>query len=241
MEGTDDRKLLFIDIETTGLIPDTKSILEVGAVVVDHNLEPIEVLQLVLGVNKAMALEEMDAWCLETHTRSGLLKECCASTLLLSDAENQLIDLCLRHFPLEGHRIVMAGASIHFDRSFLDRYMPVLTNTRGGRMHFHMVDTTSFKEANRVVLGPELHRAQLKKPAHRALPDVLDSLNHLRKEYGFKPLESLERPAKGDADREVDQVEGEVAEVPAGGESEGAPEQLLGGDLVHGSSDEGRE
>ncbi|MFH1016559.1 MAG: oligoribonuclease [Pseudomonadota bacterium] len=161
------RKFFWIDMEMTGLDPETCRILEVAAVVTDLNLKPIDEFHAIVRQPKRY-LDTMDAWCTRTHGRSGLTREV-GKGKPLKDVEARLVRLARKHFP-KG-KIVLCGNSVSQDRKFIDRYLPKLARL----LHYRIIDVTSFKEVFRSKYGMELEKSD----AHRARQDIFESIAEL--------------------------------------------------------------
>lgn len=155
-------------MEMTGLDPETCVIIEVAAVVSDIQLNILQ--QYATAVfQPADQLAAMDAWCTQTHTESGLLKRI-PEGKSLAEVENQLLKLIETHFDTD-QRVILCGNSIGQDRKFIDRYMPQLAR----RLHYRMIDVSSFKEVFRDRYGVEFKKDN----KHEALADILESIKEL--------------------------------------------------------------
>ncbi|XP_043238308.1 probable oligoribonuclease isoform X2 [Amphibalanus amphitrite] len=168
-------RLVWIDLEMTGLDPERDRILEAACVVTDGALRPLEPgLQLVVHEPESV-LRSMNAWCVEHHGRSGLTEAVRRSTISLAEAEQTLLSYVRRLTP--AGQCPLAGNSVHMDRVFLMKYMPRLLD----HLHYRIVDVSTLKELARR-WRPELHDAgrRGKKCAHRALDDIQESIAELR-------------------------------------------------------------
>lgn len=168
----DPARLVWIDLEMTGLEPDRHVIIEIATLVTDGDLNV-----LAEGPNLAIArtdedLAKMDAWNTATHGGSGLVARIRASTVDVAEAERQTLAF-IRRWVAKGMS-PLAGNSIAQDRRFLRREMPKLD----AYLHYRSVDVSTLKELTRrwypAVKPPE------KKQAHRALDDILESVEELR-------------------------------------------------------------
>jgi len=171
--------LVWFDCETTGLDAGSDSLLEVAVVLTDENLVEHAHYQQVLPFDEEIS----DDWVRDQHTKSGLLAECRAVVSVDNRAAAQRSALGIVEFLLD-HGItdkigVLAGSSIHFDRAFVKRHMPPLD----AHLHYRMVDVSTLNElamrwAPDVYDGrPTVPREQI---AHRAMPDILGSIEALR-------------------------------------------------------------
>jgi len=178
MASRDPTHLVWLDLETTGLDPESAVILEIATLVTDKTLSAIvEGPSLVIHQSDA-ALASMDPWCSKQHGRSGLLDEVRRSTVDLASAEAQTLAFVAAHCPPQ--RCPLCGNSICFDRRFLIRHMPALN----AHLHYRNVDVTSIKEL--VARWVPNRRAPEKASRHRASSDIhesLDELIHYRKSF----------------------------------------------------------
>ncbi|MGV3742637.1 MAG: oligoribonuclease [Burkholderiaceae bacterium] len=165
--------LVWVDMEMTGLNPDTDRIIEVAVIVTDSDLN-------ILGEGPVLAIHQpdevldgMDAWNKGTHGRSGLIDRVKASTVTEADAEAQLIDFLKLHVP--SGKSPMCGNSICQDRRFMARGMPKLEEF----FHYRNLDVSTLKELCRR-WKPELINGFKKHQKHTALADILESIEELR-------------------------------------------------------------
>jgi len=161
-------KLLWIDMEMTGLDVTREVIIEVAAIVTDLELNPLDTYDMVVKQPQAH-LDAMDEWNTKHHGESGLTARV-PSGREPERVEDDLIQIVEKHFGKE--RPIIAGNSIFQDRSFIDRHMPRLA----ARLHYRMVDVTSWKILMYERFGLEFE----KKKAHRALDDIHESIGELR-------------------------------------------------------------
>ena len=162
------KRMFWLDLEMTGLDVENCVIIEVAVIVTDLELNPLEEYTRVVQQPQAV-LDTMDEWCVKTHGESGLTAEVPTGTPL-DQVEAALLALLDRHFGAE-ERVVLCGNSIHQDRRFVERYMPRLA----ARLHYRMVDVSSFKEVFRSRYGVQWEKAN----NHRALQDTRESIREL--------------------------------------------------------------
>jgi oligoribonuclease len=168
-------RLVWIDCEMTGLDPDKDALVEVAAIVTDSELTFLDDgIDLVIATPAAsMAL--MEPVVSDMHARSGLTEAVAASTLPLAEAERLVLDYVQRHVP-EAGKVPLCGNSIATDRGFLTRYMPSVDKW----LHYRMVDVSSIKELAHRWYPKAYYTAPEKKGGHRALADILESVQELR-------------------------------------------------------------
>ena len=167
-----DQNLIWIDLEMTGLYPDTDRIIEIAVVVTDPQLT-VRVEGPVFAVHQSDAvLDGMDAWNKGTHGRSGLIDRVRASTIDEAAAESQTIAFLQRYVP-KG-KSPMCGNTICQDRRFLARTMPTLE----AFFHYRNLDVSTLKELARR-WKPEVLDGFKKAQAHTALADIHESIDEL--------------------------------------------------------------
>jgi oligoribonuclease len=167
-----DQNLIWIDLEMTGLLPDSDRIIEVAVVVTDPQLT-LRIEGPVFAVHQTDAvLDGMDAWNRGTHGRSGLTERVRASTVDEAAAEQAVIDFLQRHVP-KG-KSPMCGNSICQDRRFLARCMPALE----AFFHYRNLDVSTLKELAKR-WKPSALDGFKKAQAHTALADIHESIDEL--------------------------------------------------------------
>lgn len=166
-------RLIWIDLEMTGLDPERDSILEIATVVTDSALEILaEGPELAIHHPEAVLLA-MDEWNRRQHRASGLWERVLASTVSLTEAEQLTLAFLERWVPPGVSP--MCGNSICQDRRFLARLMPRLER----HFHYRQIDVSTLKELARR-WAPEILSGFGKDGAHRALADVRESIAELR-------------------------------------------------------------
>lgn len=165
--------LVWVDMEMSGLNPDSDRVLEIAVVVTDAELDVIaEGPVLVLRQANAV-LAAMDSWNTSTHARSGLTDKVRAATLDEEAASDQLIEFLTPLVPRA--KSPMCGNSICQDRRFMARWLPRLE----GYFHYRNVDVSTLKELARR-WQPETCRSFEKKSRHEALADIYESIDELK-------------------------------------------------------------
>ena len=188
-------RLVWVDLEMTGLDPATDVVLEVAALVTDSELEPLgEGVDLVIG-HPRETLDRMGDVVREMHAKSGLTDAVLESAVTLEQAEQAVLKLVREHAP-EPRTVPLCGNSIATDRTFITAYMPELD----GHLHYRMVDVSSIKELARRWYPKAYYAAPTKSGGHRALADILESVAELRyyREAIFKAAEEAPPATAGD-------------------------------------------
>ena len=167
-------RLVWMDLEMSGLDPDTNRILEVAVLVTNGQLEVVaEGPELVIHQPDAL-LGGMDAWNTKHHGESGLVDRVRASTVGEADAEAQLLAFVAAQVPPLA--AALAGNSVHQDRLFIQRYLPALA----AHLHYRNVDVSTVKELARRWYPTAYEARPKKKGTHRALDDIRESVEELR-------------------------------------------------------------
>ena len=169
-----DDRLVWLDLEMTGLDVRRHVIVEIAVLVTDASLTPLDGgIDLVVH-QPASALAEMDDYVRNMHTRSGLIPEIEASTIALDDAGRQALEYVRRH-TASPETAPVCGNSIGVDRRFLDAQLPELD----GALHYRSIDVSTLKELCRRWAPATYKGRPGKQEAHRALADVLESISEL--------------------------------------------------------------
>jgi oligoribonuclease len=166
-------RLIWLDLEMTGLDPDRQVIMEIGAAVTDDQLQLIaQSAAIAIHLSKA-ELDGMDAWCVEHHGKSGLTDRCKTSKISRAQAETQIIGFLALH--ADPGVSPLCGNSIGQDRRFLVKYMPTLNDF----FHYRNVDVSSIKELSRRWY-PAHMQAPAKRKTHTVSEDIRESIDELR-------------------------------------------------------------
>ena len=174
--------LVWVDMEMTGLEPDTDRIIEVAAIVTDMELNIIAEGTVFAIHQSDETLDKMDNWNKGTHCRSGLIERVKASTVTEAEAELALIAFLKQYVP--AGKSPMCGNSICQDRRFMARGMPKLESF----FHYRNLDVSTLKELCKR-WKPELIKGFKKHQKHTALADIIESVEELRyyREHFIKP------------------------------------------------------
>jgi oligoribonuclease len=165
--------LVWVDLEMTGLDPETCHIVEIATVVTDDALEVVAQGPNLIIHQPLAVLEAMDRVVVEMHKRSGLWDKILASTLTLEQAEAETLAFVKTHVPERS--APLCGNSIWKDRQFIERYMKALD----AWLHYRHIDVSTIKELTRRWY-PGRFAAPNKRESHRALDDILESIAELR-------------------------------------------------------------
>ncbi|MCO5144297.1 MAG: oligoribonuclease [Oligoflexia bacterium] len=162
-------KLLWLDMEMSGLDVEKCRPLEIAAIITDETFKEIAEYHSVIFQEQEV-LSAMDEWCTKQHGDSGLTEKVSQGKKEL-EVEKDLLTFINNHFSAE-ERPILSGNSIAQDRKFIDKYFPQLSN----RLHYRMLDVTSFK----IVLQGFFQKTYEKKGSHRALDDIRESIEELK-------------------------------------------------------------
>lgn len=167
-------RLVWIDLEMTGLDPSHDEICEIACIVTDGELNELdEGITLVVKPSDA-PLATMDDVVVKMHHDSGLIHEIPHGTTV-DDAQAQVLAYVMQHVP-EARKAPLAGSSVYVDRGFLARYMPQLD----AHLHYRLVDVSSVKEVTKRWYPRVFFQTPEKTGNHRALGDIRDSIAELR-------------------------------------------------------------
>jgi oligoribonuclease len=169
----DPNALIWIDMEMSGLDPETNRVLEVAIVVTDAQLNTVAEAPVLVVHQPDAVLDAMDNWNKSTHGKSGLIDRVRASTLTEADVENRMVEFLAAYVPSGASPI--CGNSVHQDRRFLVKYLPRLD----AYFHYRMIDVSTIKELVRR-WKPEVINGMVKHGKHEALADIHESIEELR-------------------------------------------------------------
>lgn len=168
-----DSNLIWTDLEMTGLDPQQDQIIEIATVVTDLNLNVLAQGPVFAIHQSDAVLNAMDEWNTRHHGDSGLTQRVRESRVNAADAERETLDFLIQYVP--AGKSPMCGNSICQDRRFMARLMPELE----AFFHYRNLDVSTLKELARR-WKPEIARGFVKKGAHLALDDILESIDELR-------------------------------------------------------------
>ncbi len=166
-------RLVWVDMEMSGLQPETDRILEIAMIVTDGDLNIVAEGPVLVVHQEDAVLDRMDAWNKGTHGKSGLIDKVKASTLTEADVEAACLAFLKQH--VKSSISPMCGNTIHQDRRFMNRYMPKLE----AYFHYRNIDVSTIKELCKR-WQPEIAKGFSKQQAHTALADIIESVEELR-------------------------------------------------------------
>ena len=162
------KKIFWLDLEMTGLVPETDCIIEAAAIVTDDKLNELDSYTSVVKQDKSV-LQKMDSWNQKCHRKSGLY-ELIPKGKQLAVVENDLLYIIEKHFKKE-EEVILAGNCIYQDRNFIRKHMPNLEK----RLYYRMLDITAWK-----ILFEHKGWVFKKSNNHRALKDTKESIEEFR-------------------------------------------------------------
>ena len=166
-------RLIWLDMEMSGLDPEKERILELAMVITDGNLEIIAESPVLVIHQEQKLLDDMDSWNQGTHGKSGLIDKVIASTTTEDEAQKICLEFLAEH--VKSGVSPMCGNTIHQDRRFMAKYMPKLE----GYFHYRNIDVSTVKELCKR-WQPEVAKSFTKKQAHTAYADIIESIEELR-------------------------------------------------------------
>ena len=169
----DQNNLIWIDMEMTGLVPETDHIIEVAIVVTDGNLNTIAESPVLVLHQPDAVLDAMDSWNKSTHKKSGLIDKVKASSLADAEVEGRMIEFLKEH--VSASTSPMCGNSICQDRRFMARGMPKLE----AYFHYRNLDVSTLKELAKR-WKPSIMAGMKKHGKHEALADIYESIEELK-------------------------------------------------------------
>ncbi|XP_066507082.1 small fragment nuclease [Hoplias malabaricus] len=172
--GSLSHRMVWVDLEMTGLDIEKDQIIEMACLITDSDLNILaEGPNLIINQPNEL-LDSMSDWCKEHHGRSGLTQAVRDSKISLQQAEYEFLSFIRQHTP--PGQCPLAGNSVHADKKFLDKYMPQFMR----HLHYRIIDVSTVKELCRRWFPEEYKLTPQKKASHRALDDIQESIKELR-------------------------------------------------------------
>ncbi|MEP7084350.1 MAG: oligoribonuclease [Betaproteobacteria bacterium] len=165
--------MIWVDMEMTGLSPETDRIIEVAIIITDNDLETVVESPVLVVHQDEPTLRGMDAWNQATHARTGLIDRVKTSTFDEAAVEKAMLAFLLECVPPKVSP--MCGNSICQDRRFLARWMPRLEDY----FHYRNLDVSTLKELARR-WKPDVARGVSKRGAHTAADDIRESIDEMK-------------------------------------------------------------
>jgi oligoribonuclease len=171
--AADQNNLVWLDMEMTGLTPETDCVIEIAMIVTDANLNVLAEMPGVAIHQSDAVLAAMDSWNQSTHKKSGLIDRVKASTLDEAAVQAQMLAFLREHVPAKTSP--MCGNSICQDRRFMARAMPELE----AFFHYRNLDVSTLKELAKR-WKPTIMSGMKKHGKHEALADIQESIEELK-------------------------------------------------------------
>ncbi len=171
--ATNDLRLIWLDMEMSGLDPEKERILEIALIVTEPDLTVVAQAPVLVLHQDQDVLDGMDKWNQSTHAKSGLIDRVKASTLTEAQAEDILLEFLAPLVP--AGKSPMCGNTIGQDRRFMVKYLPRLE----AWFHYRNLDVSTLKELS-LRWKPEVYRSFAKVSKHEALADIQESIEELK-------------------------------------------------------------
>lgn len=176
---------IWLDLEMTGLLPETDHIIEIASIITDGDLNVLEHGPALVIHQPESILDTMSEKVRQLHEPYGLIEEVRKSTTSVEEAEQETLYVIQRH--CERHKGILAGNSVWQDAAFMRKYMPRLMKY----LHYRIVDVSSIKELVTRWYPQDPNIMFEKKATHRALQDIEESIAELKhyRQHFFKQVE----------------------------------------------------
>jgi len=171
--AANENRLIWLDMEMTGLDPAKERIIEVAVVVTEADLTLVAEGPVLVIHQPNSLLDAMDSWNKSTHSKSGLIDKVKASTLTEAEAEDLLLRFLSQHVP--AGKSPLCGNTVSQDRRFMYAYMPRLEQF----FHYRNLDVSTLKELARRWV-PAIYKGFEKQSKHEALADIYESIDELK-------------------------------------------------------------
>lgn len=168
-------RLVWMDLEMSGLDPDRDVIIEMATLITDAELNVIAEGPEIVIQRPQELFETMDTWNKEHHTKSGLWQKVVTSTITEAQAEELTLNFIKEH--VKERESPLCGNSIWQDRRFLAKYMKKID----AYLHYRLIDVSTMKILGTMWYADELKQVVEKKSSHRALDDIRESVDELKR------------------------------------------------------------
>ncbi|KAK9881065.1 hypothetical protein WA026_014410 [Henosepilachna vigintioctopunctata] len=167
-------RIVWIDMEMTGLDIDKDKIMEVACLITDSDLNIVAEGPNIIIHQPKEVLDNMNEWCKNQHGKTGLSEECAKSTTTIEEAEEKLLNFVEANVTEKVSPL--AGNSVYMDRLFLRKFMKNVDD----HLHYRIIDVSTIKEVCRRWNGEVYSSAPKKGYGHRALNDIRESIEELK-------------------------------------------------------------
>lgn len=174
MGSDSENRLVWVDLEMTGLDDEKDTILEIACLITDTNLKLVAEGPDIIIHQPNSVLQSMGDWCKKHHGESGLTKAVQESKISIGEAEDTVFNFVEKY--TKPKKCLLAGNSVHADKIFLNKYMPKFVS----HLHYRIVDVSTVKELCKYWYPNTYVRAPRKAGNHRALDDIKESLEELK-------------------------------------------------------------
>ncbi|XP_020504582.1 small fragment nuclease isoform X2 [Labrus bergylta] len=168
------QRIVWVDLEMTGLDIEKDQIIEMACIITDSELKIVAEGPNLIIKQPDTLLDGMSEWCQEHHGKSGLTQAVRDSKISLEQAEYEFLSFIRLYTP--PGQCPLAGNSVHADKRFLDKYMPQFMY----HLHYRIIDVSTIKELCRRWFPEDYKMAPQKKGTHRALDDIQESIKELQ-------------------------------------------------------------
>ncbi|XP_077106578.1 oligoribonuclease, mitochondrial [Ranitomeya variabilis] len=184
MSGDMEQRMVWVDLEMTGLDIKKDQIIEMACLITDSDLNVLAEGPNLIIKQPDELLDSMSNWCKTHHGKSGLTQAVRDSKISLAQAEYEFLSFVRKHTP--PGICPLAGNSVHVDKAFLNKYMPQFMR----HLHYRIVDVSTVKELCRRWYPADYERAPMKAASHRALDDIRESIKelHFYRQHVFKKV-----------------------------------------------------
>lgn len=167
------QRMVWLDMEMSGLDPEKERILEVAVVVTEADLSIVAQAPVFVIHQSEAILQQMDKWNQSVHGKSGLIDKVRQSTCTEAQAEAALLDFLKQH--VSPQTAPLCGNTVSQDRRFMFKYMPNLEKY----LHYRTIDVSTFKELAKR-WKPQVYQSFAKQARHEALADIYESIDELK-------------------------------------------------------------